>query len=236
MQLNRSILFIFFFCLSVSAWAFEVPSLTGPVVDQASLLSKSAKSQIEEVLYRTKEKNGPQVQIFIVSSLNGEAIEQVAIQVFDKWQLGDKKIDNGILFLIAPVEKKMRIEVGRGLEGNIPDVIAKRIISDTVRPYFKNNEFDIGIAQGVSAILHYAEVSADQKSLEENKQSRSSSSSGNWIAIIFVLLWIALFIFNPTLALALLFRGGGGGGGGSSRGGWSGGGGGSSGGGASGSW
>lgn len=223
--------------LSFQAEAFDVPSLTGPVVDQVSLLSQRTKSQLEEVLYTAKAKTGLQVQVLIVSSLQNQEIEQVAIEVFDKWQLGTKKIDNGVLFLIAPSEKKMRIEVGRGLEGNIPDVIAKRIISDTVRPYFKNSEFDVGVAQGVYAILHYAEEPVDPNSINENRsEGKSSGGGGNWIAIIFVLLWVVLFIFNPTLAVALLFRGGGGRGGGGGYGGWSGGGGGSSGGGASGSW
>jgi len=242
-------IFLFLVVLSFNflAQAFDVPALQGPVMDQVGLLSASAQRQIAETLFQMRgaDQSGPQVQIFITSSLQGESIEQVAIQIFDKWKLGDKKKDNGILFLIAPNERRMRIEVGRGLEGDLPDVIAKRIIADVVTPFYKRGEFDMGTAQAVAAIGHYINASPEQKA-EMQQQVHDSAGQGGKslplgiIAIIAVIIWIILFVFNPSFALYLLFsflsggRGGGGrdGGGGS----WSGGGGGSAGGGASGDW
>ena len=142
-------LFVFAFCLSLTTWAFTAPKLTGPVIDEMGLLSSSAVSQIEQVLYSIKQNNGPQIQVFVTASLQDEPIESVAIQIFDQWKLGDRKKDDGLLFLIAPKEKKLRIEVGQGLEGDIPDVIAKRIISDIVSPFFKRGEFDFGDRKSV---------------------------------------------------------------------------------------
>ncbi len=239
--------FLFILCLSLSfkiqAKDFETPPLTGPVVDQVGLLSASNQNQIAGLIRQAHENNGPQVQVLIVTSLQDLTIEEFAIKIFDQWKLGDKKKDNGVLFLISPKDKKLRIEVGRGLEGDIPDAIAKRIVADVVRPYFKRSEYAAGVLQGVTAIIHYAQgekaqnISDVQLADEANQPKERKSSSSKWIYLIVFLLWVLLFIFNPTLALAILFSGrGGGGSGGSSGGGWSGGGGSSAGGGASGDW
>ncbi|MFZ3231035.1 MAG: TPM domain-containing protein [Pseudobdellovibrio sp.] len=242
-----NILSIFLFSLtlgfSFTAKAFKVPALVGPVMDEVNLLSSSARNQIEENLFKLRQNGGPQIQVYITSSLQGESTEQVAIQIFDAWKLGDAKKDNGILFLIAPNEKKMRIEVGRGLEGDIPDVIAKRIISDVVSPFFKRQEFDFGVAQGVAALGQYLNASPEQKAELQKQVSQSESTGdikGNFkVYGFFIILgiWLLLFFINPTFAMYILFslfsggHGGRGGGGG-----WSGGGGGSSGGGSSGDW
>jgi uncharacterized protein len=221
------------------AQALTIPQLTGPIVDEVGLLSRSTKEQLTHALQLARQKDGLQVQVFIVSSLQGVSIEELAIKVFDQWKLGDEKKDNGVLFLIAPNEKKLRIEVGRGLEGDIPDAIAKRIVADTVRPYFLRGEFSLGVVQGVSSILHYAQPDVDhatgQMGANESAAPEKSDSGSKWIFLVVFLLWVALFIFNPGLAIALLFRGASGGGRGGG-GGWSGGGGSSAGGGASGSW
>ena len=215
-------------------------------MDEVGLLSRSAQTQIADQLFQIRGTSGPQIQVFITSSLQGESTEQVAIQLFDKWKLGDVKKDNGLIFLIAPKEKRMRIEVGRGLEGDLPDVIAKRIIDDVVSPFFKRGEFDMGVAQGVAAIGHYLNATPEQKAeLQQNiaesggETDAKGGISGLVIFLVVLAVWILLFIFNPTFAIYLLFSmfsGGGGRGGSGGGGNWSGGGGGSSGGGASGGW
>lgn len=227
--------------LSFSAWAFDVPTLTGPVVDEVGLLSKNTRNQLSELLHSVNRNKGPQIQVLVISSLQGVSIEEAAISIFDKWKLGGEKQDNGVLFLIAPNDKKLRIEVGYGLEGDIPDAVAKRIVSDVVIPYFKRGQFNAGVTQGVQAILYYGKVKSEETSgvgpVAEETQSETGGSS-NWIVFIVIGLWILLFIFNPSLALSILFsgRGGGSGSGSSGGGSWSGGGGSSGGGGASGSW
>ena len=256
-MLRKLSVFVFFMILGLmfQVGAFQVPTLTGPVVDQVGLISARTQRSLTEALKQAQVDDGPQVQVLVLNSLEGEAIEQVAIAVFDQWKLGNAKKDNGVLFLIAPHEKKLRIEVGRGLEGQIPDAIAKRIVSDTVAPYFKRRDYDMGISQGVAAILHYAGAadlvagagganSVGDSQQNQDQQEKSDSQGSDHSKIIFfiiVLFWIALFIFNPSLAMALFLsgrggRGGGGGWSGGSGGGWSGGGGDSAGGGASGDW
>ena len=226
--------------LGLKTWAFDMPQMGGPVVDQVGLLSSQTKNQLSQILFQARENNGPQVQVLVVSSLQGLTIEEVAIKVFDEWKLGDKKLSNGVLFLIAPNEKKLRIEVGRGLEGDIPDITAKRIVSDIVRPYFKRGEFNAGIMQGTQAILHYANAKVAGSTdtvVDERSQDSHRKESTPWIFIIIFVIWLIIFITNPSLALSILFFAGRGGGGGRSGGGsWSGGGGGSAGGGASGDW
>ncbi|MBC7420336.1 MAG: TPM domain-containing protein [Bdellovibrio sp.] len=229
---------------AISTHAFDVPPMSGAVVDQVGLISSGTKTMLEQNLREVyNQKNGPQIQVLIVSSLNGESLEEVAIKVFDQWKLGGEKTDNGVLFLIAPKEKKLRVEVGQGLEGDIPDAYAKRIVSDIVAPFFKTGDFDMGVVQGVAAILHYAkagELHGDMGAQPERSERKSTGISGKIIGVVLFVLWLLLFMFNPTLAIALLFagRGGRGGGGGFGGGGgsWGGGGGSSSGGGASGSW
>lgn len=233
------LLFVFFaaFVQTGTAAAFEIAALNSPVIDEVGILNPSIKRQLEESLYNFRKNNQVQLQVYIIKSLQGLEIESAAIQIFDKWQLGDEKTDKGLLFLVAPNEKRMRIEVGQGLEGDVPDVIAKRIISDVVRPYFQRGEYAMGIAQGVSTLQNYIVNPTDAAQAVKNADAAPSKKGGHWIIFIIIGIWILIFIFNPSLALYILFsamsggRGGGGGGGS-----WSGGGGRSSGGGASGGW
>lgn len=235
---NLCFLLAFVFGLSPIALAFDIPPLTGPVIDEVGLLNDNTKRQLINSLQTLKQQQNVQIQIYVTKSLQDEVIESAAIKIFDKWKLGDEKTDKGLLFLIAPNEKRIRIEVGQGLEGDIPDVIAKRIISDVIRPYFQRKEFNLGVVQGVAALQTYignpdAQLKTGQ--VDEAQDPKAAKSTKPWIILIAIGIWLVIFMFNPSLALYLLFsmmRGGGGGGGGS----WSGGGGKSSGGGASGGW
>ena len=221
-----------------------MPALSGPVVDEAGLLSASQKVQIEQSLFSFKQTNQAQIQVLIIKSLEGDAIESIAIQVFDKWKLGDEKRDDGILLLIAPTEKKLRIEVGQGLEGTIPDVIAKRIVSDVIRPYFQRGEFFEGTQMGVTAIQQAilsdsdATAATNAEQVQVQKASKKKPFS-NLIYLVLFGIWLVIFMISPSTGLNILFfalsRGGGGSSGGSG-GSWGGGGGRSSGGGASGGW
>lgn len=261
----RTFLFaIVFFGLTLAS-AFEVPALTGPVVDQAGIFTSSQVEQISTRLRTLKAQGGAQIQVLIIPSLQGEAIEQVSIQVFDAWKLGSEKKDDGVLFVVATGDRKLRIEVGQGLEGSIPDIIAKRIISDITRPIFKSGNYFAGVFFTTEAINQAAStpegqifdvnqfkeqilqnpddlLSSKDRGNLANREERSGSGkvSSTKIFLILGLLWLVIFIFSPSTALWILFNllsGGRGSGGGRSGGGsWSGGGGSSSGGGASGDW
>ncbi len=244
MILKFKIVLLFILGLCFQTQAFEVPALTGPVMDQVNLISPQTKNRLEQSIRQLQQTQQIQIQVFIVSSLNNEDITSVAIQIFDKWKLGDAKTDKGLLFLIAPNEKKLRIEVGQGLEGDLPDIRAKRIISDIVRPYFQRGEFDLGVLQGVASIQSYVatggtDLNTEGQQEQQPRSGKKSSGGGAWVFFLLVGLWILIFMISPATGLQILFmvmssggRGGRGGGGG----GWSGGGGSSSGGGASGDW
>lgn len=245
-MLHSFSLIFFLVFSSLSLWAqtsFKVPTLTGPVIDQVGFLSRDDRQELMQLLYDFNKRGKAQVQVLIVPDLQGIPIEQVSIEVTDKWQLGDKKKDNGVLFLMSAQERAMRIEVGQGLEGAIPDIYAKRIISDQVVPLFRAKRYSAGIVVGVHEILRLVDKEfADEKNL-------SDGENGSIPLVVIVALLFVIFILGR-------FGGGGGrrvisggdwghgglgggwpsGGSGSGGGGWTGGGGGFSGGGASGNW
>lgn len=235
MKIFFPLLFSFILGASAFAEAFKVPALTGPVVDQAQLLSPQAKQYISQKLIQFNQNQKAQIQVLVVESLGGDAIESVAIQVFDQWKLGDEKKDDGILFLIAPNEKKLRIEVGQGMEGVIPDITAKRIIADIVRPYFSQGQFDEGTLQGISALI--TKIDSGDLDFPKTEKAKTKESKGGWVIFLLLGLWVLIFIISPSTAIQILFFAMSSGRGGESGGGsWSGGGGRSSGGGASGDW
>ncbi|MBS0319843.1 MAG: TPM domain-containing protein [Proteobacteria bacterium] len=143
------------------AHAIDVPYLTGRVVDDAEILKPATRDAIAATLKAHEDKTGDQVAVLTVRSLDGNSIEDYANTVFNAWKLGQKGKDNGVLVVVAPAEHRMRIEVGYGLEGTLPDAIAARIIRDRMTPAFKANDFDRGIADGASAIVAVLEGHAD---------------------------------------------------------------------------
>lgn len=230
-------------CLSsLGAQAFEVPRLTGPVIDQAGYLERGDERELTQLLYDFNRRGIAQVQVLVVKSLEGLPIEQASIQITDKWQLGDKQKDNGVLFLIAAQDRKLRIEVGQGLEGAIPDAYARRIIDDNVIPLFRAGQTSAGIVLGTHQILALADKEfGQQHNLEAPPEEKTEGRLPLGLIILILIIISILGRFGG--GRGRYYRGGGGfggfGGGGSfggGGGGWSGGGGGFSGGGSSGSW
>ncbi|MDI6743017.1 MAG: TPM domain-containing protein [Smithella sp.] len=137
--------------------AVDVPYLTGRVTDHADILAPETRKIISEKLKSHEERTGNQIAVLTVPSLQGEGIEEYAVAVFQEWKLGQKGKDNGILLVVAPVERRLRIEVGYGLEGTIPDGLAGRIIRDVISPKFKAGDYNGGIDAGVQAIIRVLE-------------------------------------------------------------------------------
>lgn len=133
--------------------ALEVPYLSGRVVDDAEVLSPGARERITELSRQHEEKTSNQLAVLTVTTLESESIEEYAVRVFENWKLGQQGKDNGVLLVIAPQERRMRIEVGYGLEGTLPDAIASRIIRDVITPQFKNGDYDAGVVEGVRALV-----------------------------------------------------------------------------------
>jgi uncharacterized protein len=141
-------------CLgSALALAFDFPPLTGPVVDQADILTAVGRSDIAAKSIALQEKSGIQLVVATVRSLEGSDIETYANQLFRTWQLGQAQKNNGVLLLVAPAEHKVRIEVGYGLEGTLTDALSSAIISGAIVPRFKTNDFPGGIERGVDGII-----------------------------------------------------------------------------------
>ena len=137
----------------VAAGATAVPYLTGRVVDNAEILKPATRERVAALAKAHEDKTTDQIAVLTVTTLGGESIEEYAGRVFAAWKLGQKGKDNGVLVVVAPQEHKMRIEVGYGLEGTLPDVAASRIIRNVMTPAFRNDNFDDGVAQGVEAIV-----------------------------------------------------------------------------------
>jgi len=147
------LLIFFLWCLPYSACALEVPKLQGYVNDYAGMISPLAKSKIEEKLRAFEQSDSTQIVILTVPSLEGENIEEFGIKVGEAWKIGKKGKDNGILFIVSKQERKIRIEVGYGLEGKLTDLTAGRIIDLVIKPRFKQEDFDGGFIAGVSSLI-----------------------------------------------------------------------------------
>lgn len=162
-----------------AALAADVPMLSGRVVDNAELLSPAARDRISAALKAHEGKTTNQIAVLTIPTLGEDNIEQYAIKVFEAWKLGRKDKDNGLLLVIVPKERKIRIEVGRGLEGTLPDVNASRIIRGVIAPPFKANQFDKGVEDGVAAIIKQLEGQAsDNPDAKDGIKDDSASSSG----------------------------------------------------------
>lgn len=144
-----------------AAPAVEVPYLQGRITDNAEMISTGAAGRIGALLQDHETRTGNQVAVLTIPTLAGESVEEFALEVFNTWKLGKKGRDNGVLVLIAPGERRLRIEVGYGLEGDLTDLEAGRIIRNIITPRFKANDFDGGIEQGVRAILAQLEGTAE---------------------------------------------------------------------------
>jgi uncharacterized protein len=144
------VLFLFLFS---SAYAFDVPKLQGYVNDYGNMISPSVRAELENELKSFEQTDSTQIVILTIPSLEGEVIEDLSIKVAESWKIGQKNKDNGVIFLVAKQERKMRIEVGRGLESRLTDLMAGRIIDLVVKPRFKRGDFDGGFIAGVSALI-----------------------------------------------------------------------------------
>ncbi len=131
----------------------EIPMLNKRVTDLTQTLSQSQQAQLEDKLAAFERKKGSQIAVLIIPTTQPEDIAQYSIRAVEKWKIGRKKVDDGLLILVAKDDHKMRIEVGYGLEGAIPDLIAKRVISEVVAPKFKQGDFFGGIDSGVDKLI-----------------------------------------------------------------------------------
>ena len=174
-----------------------IPPLQHRVTDLTGTLTADQARTLENQLEAFEQQKGSQVAILLVPTTQPEDIAQYSIRVVDTWKLGRKGVGDGVLVLLATQDHKSRIEVGRGLEGALPDVIAKRIVQDVMRPYFKQGDFFGGLTAGVEKI----EAVLQGEALPPAPQRHATSNNNPMGYLPFVL--FAVFIIGGVLRALL---------------------------------
>lgn len=238
-------------CGSVFAQDAELPTLTGRVVDQAELLDAQTEARLTSMLAAHEQATSEQVVVVTVPNLQGRSIEDFGVQLGRAWGIGQQGEDNGALLIVARDERRIRIEVGYGLEGRLTDAQSSMIINGIIAPAFQQGDFSRGISEGAAAMVQVLGGDPLQSAAMRPAMPMGAQEPGGLGILGFFLMLVAIFLIGggrggrgggrKALLLGALLggmgRGGGGfGGGGFGGGGFGGGGGGFGGGGASGGW
>src|SRR5437660_9828009 len=195
MNAARACILALVMCWPVAGAAdVAVPPLSGRVVDQTGTLSSGDIASLTQTLKNLEARKGSQVAVLIVPTTAPETIEQYSIRVAEAWKIGRKKIDDGAILVVAKDDRKLRIEVGYGLEGVLTDVTAKRIIDEVITPKFRGGDFAGGISDGVNRILRVV----DGEPLPAPKQRPQNPGFAPGFDDL----------FNPFLIFAALIAGG----------------------------
>lgn len=194
------LLFIFSFLNADISQYF--PKLDSRVIDEAKILSPNVKKDIDLILKEEEEKSSNQIVVVILNSLHGYTIEEYSYQLGRYWQIGQKDKNNGVLLVISMDERKIRIEVGYGLEGVLTDKIAHEIINYTIKPNFKANQYELGILKAINEIIASikGEYVAKPKSNEFNDVINAFIPLG-----FFALIFLSMFINSISRKLKSQF-------------------------------
>lgn len=191
-------IFVLFFVVfyNFNSFGLVVPSLSGPVVDKAGILSKNEFKKIENFLLDLNNRSQVQIAVLIIPSLEGESIEDYSMQVAEKWKLGSKEKDSGALLLVSVKDKKLRIEVGYGLEENLTDSRSGQIIRNFIAPQFRSGDYGQGIYDGLKAMAAYA--LQDETLLKEIKTADEDDEGGFPQVLLFLIFaYIMISRFSP---------------------------------------
>lgn len=190
-------------CLTWTAAAQPLvfPALTGRVVDEAALLKPADRAALTETLAGLEAQTTDQLVIVTLKSLQGTTIEDYGYQLGRRWQIGQKDKNNGVLLIVAPSERAVRIEVGYGLEGTLTDAIAKFIIESSILPRFKIGDFPGGIKRGTDDIVQV--LTGDAEGFKRAAQESSRGTNGPadapvWPLIVVAVAGVGLLIFCAT--------------------------------------
>ena len=176
--------------------ARDVPPLHARVNDGAGMMSESQVSQLEDQLIRFEEQSHHQIAVLTIASLNGDSLEDFSMRVAEAWKIGHKGADDGVILIVARDDRKIRIEVGYGLEGVLPDAIANRIIQEVIVPRFRDRDFAGGIESGTSAIVHA--ISGELAIVSPAPSKRTANSS---LSVFFTLV-VGTAIFGSICGFA----------------------------------
>jgi uncharacterized protein len=249
---------LFLLCLmSTPSYSLDVPPLRGRVNDYAKVITADQTRKLEDQLAQFEQDTGHQVAILTIPSLEGDSLEDFSIRVAENWKIGKQGFDNGVILVVVPKDRRLRLEVGYGLEGVLPDAVANQIISQYIIPRFRAGDFSSGIVAGIDAVLRVIKREPLPEAARQKPANPSGSGIGSLGGLVLLLGLIAVMSMASNAnrrrqglwttrgrRYPPIFWGGGGGfsgggiggGGGFGGGGFGGGGGGFGGGGASGSW
>ncbi len=177
-----------------------VPPLSARVIDLTGTLSGDAVNRLEGELAAFEAKKGSQIAVLIVPTTQPEDIEQYGIRVADAWQLGRKGIDDGAILLVAKNDRAVRIEVGRGLEGALPDVTANRILTEIITPHFKTGDYDGGVQAGIDRML--AVINGEPLPEPDRKWERHTDF-GNLLPLLLVGVFVVSGVLRSVLGRLL---------------------------------
>ena len=195
-----------FFVLALNAHlvlARDVPPLHARVNDGAGMMSESQVSQLEDRLIRFEEQTHHQIAVLTIASLNGDSLEDFSMRVAEAWKIGHKGTDDGVILIVARDDRKIRIEVGYGLEGVLPDAIANRIIQEVIVPRFRDQDIAGGIESGTSAIIQAVE--GEQGFIEPsilNRVPRPTLSAILTLLVVAILFGSIVGFTQPSLGRA----------------------------------
>lgn len=186
------------------AHALEVPPLKGRVNDTARILSASSVQMLEKTLQALEQNESTQIVVLTIPSLEGDSLEQYTLKVVETWKIGQKGTDNGALLFISAKDRKIRIETGYGLEGKLTDLVAGRIISESMVPAFRQGNYDQGIIDGVGAMVAVVKGEYKGKGRQPVKKQPRRDPGG---FVVFLLIGLAAIgsMFNqkkPVAAVA----------------------------------
>ncbi|MEP7452483.1 YgcG family protein [Phyllobacterium sp. SB3] len=186
---------------SVHAFAAELPALTGRVVDGANVIEAGTREAITRELEAFEAKSSDQVVVVTVPSLDGEDIETYSNRLYRHWALGQKQENNGVLLVVAPNDRKVRIEVGYGLEGTLTDLLSKLIIENSIIPGFRSGNYSEGISHGVRDILQVLSGDAAELEARAKRNIKEPGTDIDWFMVIFISIWIIIFFGGFGLAV-----------------------------------
>lgn len=169
------------------------PALTGQIVDDANLLSPDDRAAILADLQALESKSTDQLAVVTVPSLQGYEIEDYGYQLGRHWGIGQAGKDNGVLLIVAPNERKVRIEVGRGLEPIVTDLMSKIIIENAILPEFRRGNFGAGIRAGVRDLKDT--LLGDAEAVKERARGLSDGDGPDWLGLLMIAFWIAVFVY-----------------------------------------
>jgi len=188
---------------AATAASLDVPPVRGRVNDLAGLMPAGRAHALEERLKRFEVETGHQIALLTIPSLEGEDLEGFSLRVAESWKIGQKGFDNGAILVVAPKDRRLRIEVGYGLEGVLPDAIASRIIREVIVPRFRSNDYAGGIEAGLEATMKVARG----ESLPEAARAKARPGSRSPAAAeLSILLLLGLALLGMITRLSSLRR------------------------------